>query len=402
MVSTVIGARRSGKSYRILQAADELLRQGMIPSLRHICHLDFDNALLMDMKAGDLNLIQTTFLKITPEADLRTPIVFLFDEIHRIAGWEAFVIELSRNPNWKVLVTGSSSRLLRDEIATELRGKAISTTVLPLSFREFLRFQDVEVRPASTTGQAEATRLFEQYLKWGGFPAMARLEEFSREALLREYFDTMILRDIIERYNVSRPQHCLKLYHYLLSNIGKPVTLASAYAWLKQCGFATSRDAVRDYIEWAADAWLLWMVPTHSTSHKEQERNYKKVYAIDWALALYNSMVWDGSYSRALENMVYLHLRRRFQRIHYVLTRSRRQEVDFLTLDDHGNPALAVQVCSDISDPSVLEREMTPLVAAARYYGVKESLIVTLTREELFQEEGVTVRAVPAWKWMLE
>jgi len=139
-----------------------------------------------------------------------------------------------------------------------------------------------------------------------------------------------------------------------------------------------------------------------SQSHKEQERNYRKVYSIDWALALHNSTVWDGSFSRALENMVYLHLRRTYARVHHYLTRAKRQEVDFVAVDRHSNPALAVQVCTDLSDPATYAREITPLAATANYFGVKEAVIVTLAEERMLEVDGCNIRTVPAWKWLLE
>jgi len=212
----------------------------------------------------------------------------------------------------------------------------------------------------------------------------------------------MLLRDIVERFNVGKPQQCIELYHYLLSNIGRPYTLKSAYEFLKQASHATSRDAVRDYVAWAEDAWLIFTIPIHSQSKKEQERNYRKVYGIDWALAIRNSSVWDGSYARALENMVYLHLRRNYPRVRYYLTRSKRQEVDFLVSDERGKPISAIQVSMDISHPDTLRRELEPLVATARYFGTEQNLIITLSHEQRFDEEGITVHAVPAWQWMLQ
>ena len=89
-------------------------------------------------------------------------------------------------------------------------------------------------------------------------------------------------------------------------------------------------------------------MPIFSDSQKNQERNYKKIYAIDWALANKNSQVWDGGRSRAFENMVFLHLYRNRSRVHYYLTKKKRQEVDFVVVDSNGNPALAVQVCLDV------------------------------------------------------
>lgn len=401
MVSTVIGARRSGKSFRVLQAADDLIGNGFISSLKQVCPVDFDNPILSGIPAGDLSLIQNTFLKSHPGFGLKTPLVFILDEIHRVPGWEEYVIDLSRNPHWKVIVTGSSSKLLRDDIAASLRGKAVSTTVYPLSFPEYLRFRDFKGAPTSTRGQADIRTLFDDYLKWGGYPALPGTPEYSREVLLREYFDTMILKDIVQRFNVSKPRQCSQLYNYLLSLIGRPHTLKSAYDHLRQSGHATSRDAVRDYVAWAEDAWLLFNVPIHSDSRKEQERNYRKIYAIDWALALRNSLVWDGSYSRALENMVYLALRRTWPRVRYSLTRGKRQEVDFLVSDDRGAPVLAVQVSMEISHPDTLRRELDPLVATARYFGTRENLIITMGQERKFEQDGVTIHALPAWRWLL-
>lgn len=401
MVSTVIGARRSGKSFRVIQAADELIKQGFITSLRQVCLVDFDNPILSAMTPKDLALIQDTFFKITPELSLKTPAIFVFDEIHRIPGWEDYVIDLSRNPHWKVIVTGSSSRLLKDDISTALRGKAISSTVYPLSFAEYLRFTGGDEQPASTRGQAGIRARFEDYLKWGGYPAMPGAPARSREVLLREYFDTMIMKDILQRFDVGKPQQCMQLYSYLLANIGRPYTLKSAYDFLKQGGHATSRDAVRDYVAWAEDAWLLFSVPIHSQSRKEQERNYRKLYAIDWAMAVRNSLVWDGSYSHALENMIYLHLRRNTPRVRFYLTRNKRQEVDFLVSDDAGRPTMAVQVCQDVSLPDTLKRELEPLVSTARYFGIKENLIITLGQERRIEQDGITVHVLPAWKWLL-
>jgi len=402
MVSTVIGGRRTGKSYRALQAIDELVQKKFIKSPAQACCLDFDNPILSTMTAVDLLKIQTTFLKISPEFDAETPLIFLLDEIHKIPRWEEYVIDLSRNASWKVIVTGSSSKMLREDMATALRGKAISSEVYPLTFSEYLRFRRFSDALASTKGTAKARRLFDDYLRWGGYPAIVSLDAFVKEAMLREYFDTMILKDILQRYDVGKPKQCIHLYQYLCANIAKPYTLQSSFRYLKQAGFDTSRDTVRDYIAWAMDSWLIFPVTLYTDSIKEQERNIKKLYAIDWALANMNSFVGDGSLSRAFENLVYLHLRQRWRRVHYYLTRGKRQEVDFIAIDNNGKPAAAIQVCMDLRDPETLRRELEPLVAAADYFHIKNNFIITVNEERQFRQQGVTVRAVPAWKWLLE
>jgi predicted AAA+ superfamily ATPase len=399
-VSTIIGARRAGKSYRTFQVADEFIKNGTIGSIRNICLLDFDNPILSGMKAEELKIIPDIFLKISPEFELNTPLVFIFDEIHKIKGWEEAVTDLSRNPNWQVIVTGSSSKLLRSDIATELRGKSISSTMYPLSFSEFLRFKKINESYLSTKSQAAVKRLFDEYLKWGGYPAIVGIEEGSKEVLLREYFDTMIMRDIIQRYDISKPRACIQLCSYLLSNISRPTTYHSSFEYIKGAGFITSRTAIKNYVDWAIDAWFIFLTSVFSNSRKEQERNYKKAYCIDWGLACQNSAAWDGSFSRAFENMIFLHLARKFTRVHFYLTKSKRQEVDFIALDNKGVPVLAVQVCMDISHADTLAREMEPLIATSKYFKTKENLIITLNQEKVFHEGEITISALPAWKWL--
>ena len=401
MVSSLIGARRTGKSFRAMQIADEYLKQQQVASIRNICFLDFDNPVLSSMNAKDLLNIQTAYLKLNPEFDMKTPSLFIFDEIYRINGWENAVIELSRNRNWKVFVTGSSSKLLRDDIAKELRGKSISTEIYPLSFREFIDFNWGEADAGSTTGQARLSALLDSYLLWGGFPALTETREISKGKLLREYFDTMILKDVIERFGVTQPRECIHLYKYLLSCIGRSVSHKSSYEYLRQCGFHIGKDTVINLLRHSEDSWLFFPLPIYSSSQKEIDRNCKKNYCVDWALANHNSPVWDGNLSRAFENMIFIHLKRRYSRLNYYLTRTRRQEVDFIVTENSGKPSCAIQVCFDISSRETLQRELEPLASTAKYFDIKENLIITRNEEQSFSHEGVKINAVPAWKWLL-
>lgn len=100
--------------------------------------------------------------------------------------------------------------------------------------------------------------------------------------------------------------------------------------------------------------------------------------------------------------MVYLHLRRTDLRVRYYLTRNKRQEVDFLVSDHHGKPMTAIQVSMDISLPDTLRRELDPLFSTARYFGTTHNLIITLNQEQRVEKDGITVQAIPAWKWLLE
>lgn len=401
-VSTIIGARRVGKSYRAIQAAQGMIEEKRIPSIEHICPVDFDNPHFSNLRATDLSVIERTFLKMNPAFSRKSPILFILDEIHKIPGWEEYVVALSRNPHWNVIVTGSSSRMLRENIATELRGKSLSSVIYPLTFREFLRFRGVASIKFSTVEQARMERLFDEFIQWGAYPAVALADERIKEHLLREYFDVMILRDIIQRYEVSQPKACTALLRHLLSNISKPFTRQSCFEYVTASGFRVGKESVLDWIEWAQDAWLLFAVPIFSASSKAQERNYRKAYCIDWALANTNSFVWDGGYSRALENMVYLHLLQRWHRVQYYLTRSDRKEIDFVCIDNRGAIRNLVQVCLDMVDPQTEKRELEALVSASRYFGCRDCVIVTRSEDRLVKDGELSIRIVPVWRWLLE
>jgi predicted AAA+ superfamily ATPase len=402
MVSSIVGARRSGKSFRAMQAADELVSGLGEDAIRRICYLDFDNPVLGRMTAGSLNQVQTTFLKVRPSLGVKDRLVFIFDEIHRVEGWADYLIELSRNPNWKVVVTGSSSSTLKTDLPAALRGKSFSTTIMPLSFKEFLRFNKFDLNPGSTEGAAGVRAMFDQFIRWGAFPATVGLESRVKEALLREYFDGMLLKDIIQKNNASKPRQLASLLAYLLSNAGRPGTIASALNFMKQSGYSLNREYLSEYIGWAEDCWMLFNVPLFTDSIKEQERNYKKIYCIDWAFAICNSSVWDGSYTRAFENMIYLELVRRYRRVGYYLTRSKRREVDFIAAGTGGKPELAVQVCFDLGFEDVMKRETEPLASVARHFGITDCLLINMDRDETIDLDGVKIRLVPAWRWLLE
>jgi hypothetical protein len=291
--------------------------------------------------------------------------------------------------------------MLREDISTALRGKALSTIIYPFDFREFMLHKGTVEISGSTSGIAQIKRLFDEYLRWGAFPAIARTDEIVKEALLREYFDTMLLKDIIERYNVSKPKQCIYLLRYLLSYISKPFTSNSAYEALKNAGFSTSKDSVHDYLEWAEDSFFCYRISVFSESIKEQSRNYSKIYCIDWALANINSWVWDGTLSRSLENLVYIHLKRQGYTVHYYLTREKRQEIDFIVTNQNGKIIHLIQVCYSFTDDNVLKRELEPLKKAMKYFNIKESFIITADTDNEWVIENGIIKALPAWRWIL-
>ena len=99
--------------------------------------------------------------------------------------------------------------------------------------------------------------------------------------------------------------------------------------------------------------------------------------------------------------MVFIHLYQHWPRVNYYLTKSGRKEVDFLATDNSGKPSVAIQVCLDIQHPDILKHELEPLVKTAKYFNIKENLILTYNHYQSFKEQGVSIQAIPVWKWMM-
>jgi uncharacterized protein len=164
----------------------------------------------------------------------------------------------------------------------------------------------------------------------------------------------------------------------------------------------TSKDAIKEFIRHAADAWFLFNIKIFSNSPKQQELNYKKSYAIDWALANFNSPVWDGYYSRAFENIVYIHLKQFYSSINYYLTKTGREEVDFIVSNKQKNPEMIIQASMDISNTDTYKREVMALVKTAKYFNCKNNFIITYNSQQTINIDNIKISVVPAYKFLLE
>lgn len=400
-VSTVTGARRSGKSYLMRQLIQDWLNAGNRKP-NQVCYLDFDNEKIAYLQKDELGLIDTAMLALHSEFGENVPLLFVFDEIHRVEGWELFVVRLSRNPRWNVVVTGSSARLLRYEVSTELRGKSIVTELAPFSFREFLRMKNVDADDRSTLGIVRLKKAFDEYIRQGGFPAAIPLDGILHVTLLQEYFHTMISRDIIELNNLSQPQAWIRLLHQLFVQNACPMTKKSSYEFIRSCGFIVGREKVVEFLNHARDAYVVDFVEIYSNSIKQREQNYKKVYAVDWGLVQANIPAGEARSGRHLENVVFMELKRRGKKVDYALTRDG-QEVDFIVSDMRGNLQNVIQVSFSLSkDPRTFSREINALVKIAQHLGRKEAYLLTYDEEKEIQEANIPIHVSPVWRWLLK
>jgi len=190
-VQAVIGPRRAGKTYFMYEVISDLLREGY--GKRDLLYVDFEDPRLAGFKASDVGV----FLRVVGEYFNWKPVLFL-DEVQNVVGWSKFVRVL-HGKGFKVFISGSSSKLLSREIASELRGRSRTIEVLTFSFREYLRAKGVNIRIESCLDESMIKNHLRRYLESGGYPRVVLSGDTS---LLREYLDAVFYRDIIERHNV--------------------------------------------------------------------------------------------------------------------------------------------------------------------------------------------------------
>ena len=394
-----IGVRRSGKSTYLFQLMQRLLDKGV--SRQNILYLNFFDDRLHGLQHNGIGVIAEAYYSLYPEKKNTETVYCFFDEIQAVPGWEPFVDRLMRTEKCEVYLTGSSARMLSKEIATQMRGRALSWEIFPFSFREFLDCRDVEsAGPLSTKKRLLVQKAFEEYWEAGGFPEVVNLERHLRIKTHQEYFNAVLFRDLVERHNVSHPKAVADLAHWLVDNTASLYSVNRLTGYLKSLGHKAPKAAVSDYLEWFEDAYFLFTVRVFDASLARANANPKKIYCIDHSLVTSVASGILVNSGHLLENLVFTVLRRVSHEIYYCKTKAGK-EVDFIVqLPDRSR--MLVQVCESMADPQTRKREVTALNEAMAQFAVKSGTIVTRYEEEQLEVEAGTIAVVPAWRFLLD
>lgn len=398
MVLTIVGGRKVGKTYLTYQIIDNMLKEGFIHSLSQVCYLHFDDERLLEMQVEDLKLIDEAFLEIS-NATPKTNLVFVFDEIHRIPNWEFFVLRLNRCPNWRVVVTGSSSQLEEDRIGKQLRGKTQTIHLHPLSFTEFINFKN-DKQPGKNLSVSETAHynaLFLEYMDNGSYPAMTDIPDQQRRDILRQYFNSIVASDLINNHDIRHALSCKLYLRNLLQKNASPYTHKKERNTLASVGHNIPANTIANWFNWAQEAYLIGVNTIDSPSIKKQEQNYRKIYAIDWALAAAVNSFREDRKTAILESIVYWHLIRQGMMCCYSLTGTAKYEVDFIVGPQSYSPELAIQVCLDVSNPETLERETNALDYLRIYYKNIEPVIITLASSTGKIQSKYPIKRIIPW-----
>lgn len=394
-----IGVRRAGKSTYLFQIMQRLLEEGV--KRENILYLNFFDDRLHDLKHQGLGVIPEAYYSLYPQKKSSEVVYCFFDEIQAIPGWEPFIDRLMRTEKCEVYLTGSSARMLSREIATQMRGRALSWELFPFSFREFLDFKGLDVAPTmSTKRRLTIQKAFDEYWESGGFPEVAGLDRRLRTKIHQEYFNTVLFRDLVERHDISHPVAVKDLAHRLIESTATLYSVNRLTGYLQSLGHGVPKAAVSDYLAWFEDAYFLFTVQVFDASAARRRTNPKKIYCIDHSLVTSVAPGILVNSGHLLENLVFTALRRISPEIYYFKTASG-HEVDFVT-HPRGRAGVLVGVCESLAASRTRSREISSLAGAMSELGLEEATIVTRGESEEIDVEPGRVHVVPAWRFLLD
>ncbi|MFY9342298.1 MAG: ATP-binding protein [Planctomycetota bacterium] len=396
----VIGMRRVGKSWLLLHRIQELLDAG-VPRSR-ILYCEFEDERIAGLRAEHLHQLDDQFFAHNP-GSRDQECWFFFDEIQEVPGWEKYARRLLGNHSLHLTVTGSSARLLSTEIATSMRGRAMTTELFPFSFAEALAHVGIDRPdkwPVAGAARSQLQSAFERYLTTGGFPEVQALDPEFRRRTLQGYLEIALLRDVAERHAIGNVTALRFLVRRVLRSIGSRISANALLKDFQSQGIAIAKSQVYAQLEHIEDAFLAFLLPLHTNSERRRMTNLRKAYAIDHGLVRACTPGTSADAGHHLENLVYLELRRRGHVLGYHLTDDG-HEVDFVA-ESHGGARSLVQACADLGSPPTRARELDALAAAVAETGIRDAVVVSLAEEHALVHADVPIRIVPAWRWLLE
>ncbi len=379
LIQVIIGPRRAGKSFFSAHALRKVGSFG---------YVNFDDERLLDVVDYDeiLNCLDTLYGR---------PKHLLLDEIQNVNRWELWVNRLQRQGR-QVIVTGSNSNLLSQELATHLTGRHAQTVLFPFSFPERLKLMNRDLT------QAERREVLAQYVEEGGFPEPL-VRNLNRREYLSSLLDSVIYKDIVKRFKIRAIQGLEDLVSYLMTNI------AQEYSFRTLTGVTRCRSShtAEKYLRYLEGAFVFFSVKRFSWKVREQVASNKKIYCVDNGLALSKAFRFNSNSGRLYENLVAIALHKRElnrqAEIFFWKCSQTQQEVDFVVKEGLKIRSL-IQVCVDIRDPRTEAREVRGLINASKELKCDDLILLTRDVEKVAPTDWFgtrrKIRYIPLWKWL--
>jgi len=386
-IVSIIGPRRAGKTYYFYQ----LIGKNKEKSL----YLNFEDTRLIDVNFREIR----DLIRIYKEITANEPEYLFFDEVQNIERWESALREILDTDRYKIFITGSSSKLLSKEIATCLRGRTLTYNLLPFSFSEYLKAKNISTELINKDEEVKIKRALKEYLEFGGFPEVVLEKE--KERILREFYDLILFRDIMERHNLRNIGLAKFLLSYFAQNFSKEISVNKILNFFKSQGRKFGKNTLYDYIDKIQDSVAILFLNRYSKKIYIRESWPKKIYLCDTGISKVVRFLPD--LGKLMENAVFLELLRRknkkpLMEVYYLKGNS--NEVDFL-LKEGMKVKRLIQVCYEIEDITTRGREIKSLINASRDLECKSLEVITWDYEAEEKIKNKRIKFIPLWKWFV-
>jgi len=379
-IKVLTGIRRSGKSVLMRQYADKLIADGV--SENDIYYLNFE-----DLTYNNLKNAEALFEYFKSNIPSDHKVYVMLDEIQMVEDWQLVVNSLRVSFDADVTITGSNAQMLSGELATHLSGRYVEIKVYPLSFKEFLIFQ--EINPDDNIAVQKA---FPTYMQYGGFPSVVLSSDTIKDSVLSGIYDTVLLNDVAYRSAIREPVSLQLLTNFLALNVGQqsnPTKIANTISVGKT---KVSAPTITSYLSMLENAYLIFSAKRYDIRGREILRSNAKYYFADLGLRRNAIGGKSAGVGGELENLVYIELIRRGYLVD-VGQLDAGEEIDFIARRD--GKILYVQVTYEIPENST--RETDNLLKIRDQY---DKLLITQRAYEVEELSGIPI--VNIIDWLLE
>ncbi len=368
-ILAIIGARRVGKSTLLKLMIKELLRTH---EAKNIFFINLEKPFFIPHKE-DASYLENIFEQYVKLANPNTKqkIYFFLDEVQIFKDWEVFIKSKYENSNIKFVITGSNSSLLTSNYATLLTGRVIKLRIFPFSFKEVLRYKNINIssKLSIVQNKIEIKRAFDEYLKWGGyFSVISNKNEEVKKEILKNIAEDIILKDIAPRYNIKNSQQLRDMFYYLVTNASNSLNYLSLSKKIN-----IDAKSIKEYIKYFEDNFLITLVSKYHHKATEQIKSAKKIYLNDNGF-LNLSMDLKQNLGIKLENLVFNTLHEQDRDLKYLKDK---YEIDFYTKNT------LFQVSYYIQDEKTKKRELNAFYCFKFNENTKARLITYDYKEQV-------------------
>ena len=372
-IKVITGVRRSGKS-KLLDAFKTYIENN-IPDF-NIIHINFNLTKFEDLK--EYHKLES-YIESSYQREKNNFV--LIDEVQMCHNFELAINSLHTSEKYKIYITGSNAFLLSSDLATLFTGRTFNIEIYPFSFQEFLQYYSL----------TDSYSAFDRYIKEGGMAGSYLYKEpEAKYKYIADVFDTLIIRDIRQKYGIRNPILMDRTSEFLMDNISNLTSARNIAELLTNNKDKINHKTIGNYIEYLCNAFAFYKFRRYDINGKKYLSSSNKFYLSDHTFRYAKLGTKNWNYGYILENIVAIELLRRGYEVYVgVLYKT---EIDFVAIKR--DEKIYIQVSADISNKKTFEREVNPLLKIKDAY---PKILIARTKNEQYQYEGIKIIDIADW-----